>query len=168
MSLIYHDDFKPISMQNLPDLQELSLRQVDGELAKWRMATLPSPPPIGWIRTIRESLGMTAAALAKRLDMTGAGLRGIEISEADERITLATLRKVADALDCDLRYALVPRQSLGDKLMSRAKNVVAEQMGHVAHSMALEDQKVNDRQAMDRYLESAARSLIRRSPRSLW
>ena len=132
------------------------------------MATLPSPPLTGWIQTIRESLGMTATALAKRLGMTGAGLRGIETSEAGERITLATLRKVADALDCDLRYALVPRQLLDDKLMARAKSVVAEQMGLVAHSMELEDQKVNDRQTMDDYLESAARSLIRRSPRSLW
>ena len=152
-----------MSMQNQSELHELRLRQVDGELAKWRVATLPSPPPTGWIQTIRESLGMTAAALAKRLGMTGAGLRGIEASEADKRITLATLRKVADALDCDLRYALVPRQPLDDKLMARAKSVVAAQMGSVAHSMALEDQ-----QAMDKYLESAARSLIRRSPRSLW
>ena len=81
-----------MSIQNQPDLHELRLRQVDGELAKWRIATLPSPPPAGWIQTIRASLGMTATALAKRLGMTGAGLRGIEASEADERITLATLR----------------------------------------------------------------------------
>ena len=157
-----------MSMQNQPDLRELRLRQVDKELAMWRQATLPSPPPAGWIQTIREALGMTAAALARRLAMTGAGLRGIEASEADERITLATLRKVAEALDCDLRYALVPRQPLDEKLMARARRVVAEQMGPVAHSMALEDQKVDDQAAMDKYLESAARSLIRRSPRSLW
>lgn len=155
-------------MNNQPDLRELRLRQVEGELAKWRKAALPSPPPAGWIQTIREALGMTATALAKPLNMTGAGLRGIEASEAHERITLATLRKVADALDCDLRYALVPRQPLDDKLMDRAKSVLAEQMRPVAHSMALEDQKVDDREAMDKYLESAARSLIRRSPRTLW
>lgn len=157
-----------MSIDNRSELRELRLRQVEGELAKWRRAALPSPPSVGWIQTIREALGMTAAALAKRFAMTGPGLRGIEASEADERITLATLRKVADALDCDLRYALVPRQPLDDKLMARAKRVVAEQMGPVAHSMALEDQKVGDQAAMDKYLESAARSLIRRSPRSLW
>jgi predicted DNA-binding mobile mystery protein A len=111
---------------------------------------------------------MTATALAQRLAMTSAGLRKLESSEAHERISLATLRKVADALDCDLRYALVPRQPLEDKLMARARSVVAEQMGPVAHSMALEDQKVDDKEAMDKYLDSAARSLIRRSPRSLW
>ena len=150
------------------DLRELQRRQVEGELAKWRRSTLPSPPPAGWIQTIREALGMSATALAKRLAMTGAGLRKIESSEAHERITLATLRKVADALDCDLRYALVPRQPLDDKLMARARSVLAEQMGPVAHSMALEDQQVHDKEAMDKYLDSAARSLIRQSPRSLW
>ena len=152
---------------NKADLQELRLRQVEGELAKWRRVALPSPPPAGWIQTIRETLGMTAAALAQQLGMTGAGLRKIEASEAHERISLATLRKVADALDCELRYALVPRQSLDDKLMARARSVLSEQLGPVAHSMALEDQKVDDTAAMDQYLDSAARSLIRRSPRSL-
>lgn len=62
-----------MSMQNQSDLHELRLRQVDGELAKWRMA---SPPLSGWIQTIRESLGMTTTALAKRFSMNGAGLRG--------------------------------------------------------------------------------------------
>lgn len=157
-----------MSIDSAPELQELKLRQVEGELAKWRRATLPSPPSVGWIQTIREALGMTATALAQRLAMTGAGLRKIESSEAHERISLATLRKVADALDCDLRYALVPRQPLEDKLMARARSVLSEQMSPVAHSMALEDQKVNDKESMDKYLDSAARSLIRRSPRSLW
>ena len=46
--------------------------------------------------------------------------------------------------------------------------IVAEQMGPVAHSLALEDQKVDDKEAMDKYLDSAARTLIRQSPRSLW
>ncbi|MDP9900721.1 mobile mystery protein A [Variovorax ginsengisoli] len=157
-----------MSMKNQPELLELQLRQVEGELAKWRRAALPSPPPAGWIQTIREALGMTATALAQQLGMTGVGLRKIEASEAHERVTLATLRKVADALDCDLRYALVPRQPLDEKLMARAKSVLAAQLGPVAHSMALEDQKVEDKESMDKYLESAARSLIRRSPRSLW
>lgn len=155
-------------MNSRPELQELRLRQVESELAKWRHTPLPSRPSVGWIQTIREALGMTATALGSRMGMTSAGLRGIEASEADERVTLATLRKVAEALDCDLRYALVPRQPLDEKLLARAKSVVAEQMGPVAHSMALEDQKVDDQAAMDKYLESAARSLIRRSPRSLW
>lgn len=157
-----------MSLKERLDLQELGRHQVEGELAKWRRAALPSPPPAGWIQTIREALGMTATALAQRLAMTGAGVRKIESSEAHERISLATLRKVAAALDCDLRYALVPRQPLDDKLMARARSVLAEQMGPVAHSMALEDQKVDDKEAMDKYLESTARSLVLRSPRSLW
>ena len=114
-----------MSMQNQPDLRELRRRQVDGELAKWCITTLPSPPSAGSIQTIRKSLGITVTALAKRLGMTGAGLRGIVASEAVKRITLATLRKVTDALDCDLRYALVPRQPLDDKLMAQAESIVA-------------------------------------------
>ncbi|RYE68109.1 MAG: hypothetical protein EOO81_09765 [Oxalobacteraceae bacterium] len=77
--------------------------------------------------------------------MTDAKLCGIKRSEAGESITLAMLRKVPDAFDCDFCYALVPRQPLDDKLMARAKSVVTEQMRPVAYSTALEPQKVNDR-----------------------
>ena len=77
--------------------------------------------------------------------MTDAKLCGIKRSEAGESITLAMLRKVPDAFNCDFRYALVPRQPLDDKLIARAKSVVADQMRPVAYSMALGHQKVNDR-----------------------
>jgi len=123
--------------------QDLQLHQTDAMLANWRNASLPTRPQSGWARAIRDALGMTAAALARRLGMSNAGVRKLEKAEADEVITLASLRKLANALDCELQYALVPRTSLEQTLKQRALQVARDRLRPVAHSMSLEDQSVD-------------------------
>lgn len=66
-------------------------------------------PTAGWLRTVREALDLTLAGLAKRLGITPPAVRSFEQAEAEDRITLASLRRTADAMDCELIYALVPR-----------------------------------------------------------
>jgi len=68
-----------------------------------------------------EYLGMSAAAFARRLGMSPAGVRKLEGAEASYTITLASLRKLAQALDCELQYALVPRTSLVQHVKDRAE-----------------------------------------------
>lgn len=68
-------------------------------------------PPHGWISTLREAMGLTLADLALRLKVTPPAVRSFEIAEAEDRITLRSLRRTAEALDCDLVYAFVPRGS---------------------------------------------------------
>jgi len=147
--------------------QDLQLHQMDAILAELRNARLPARPPSGWVRAIRDALGMTAAALARRLGMSHAGVRKLEKAEADEVITLASLRKLADALDCELQYALVPRHSLEQTLKRRALHVARERLRPVAHSMALEDQAV-ERSMSTVQLELLAREILAGSRRQLW
>ncbi len=103
---------------------------------------MPHAPAVGWVRTIREALGMPGRALAARLGITVPGLHSLEASEAGQQITLATLRKIAQALDCELHYALVPRRPLLEQLHHKAEEVAKAKLAPVAHSMALEDQRV--------------------------
>lgn len=145
--------------------RELQLRQVDEALARWRHAHLPARPSSGWIRTVREALRMSGAALARRLGVSERAARKFEASEASDRISLGTLRRVADALECDLQYALVPRQPLSDVLNQRARAVATRQLAPVTHSMDLEGQGVVDQ---DIQIELVARALLARSGRELW
>src|ERR1700691_1252652 len=69
-------------------------------------------PVRGWIKAIREALGMSTAQLAERLGIKQPSLEELEQSETKGTIELATLRRVAEALDCTLIYALVPNQPL--------------------------------------------------------
>ena len=147
--------------------RDLQLQQMDALLEAWRGSQLSARPRSGWVRAIREAMGMSAAAFARRLGMTPVGVRKLESSEASDTITLASLRKLALALDCELRYALVPRTSLLQQVKDRAERVARERLSPIAHSMALEDQAVQVLQNKLQ-LELATKDLIEGSRRELW
>jgi predicted DNA-binding mobile mystery protein A len=147
--------------------RDLQTQQMDALLETWRTAQLSARPRSGWVRAIRESLGMSAAAFARRLGMTPVGVRKLESAEASDAITLASLRKLAQALDCELQYALVPRNSLQQQVRDRAEMVAQERLLPIAHSMALEDQAVQGPQNKLQ-LEVAIKDLIEGSRRELW
>jgi predicted DNA-binding mobile mystery protein A len=147
--------------------RDLQLQQMDATLAAWKLVPLAPRPGSGWVRAIRDALGMTAAALSRRLGMTHAGLRKLETAEASDVITLASLRKLAQALDCELHYALVPRTSLTQQLQDRAQTLATEKLRPISHSMALEDQAVTG--PYDKLqIDAAAKALLEGSRRELW
>ena len=146
--------------------RELLLIQVDEALSRWREAALPPRPRNGWVRNIRAALRMSGAALARRLGVTERAVRKIEMSEAEDKISLGTLRRVAEALNCELQYALVPRKPLVETLIERARTVAGLELAPVAHSMALEDQAVDDGDR--RHLDFLTRMMLTRSGRDLW
>ena len=150
-----------------PNFSELKLRQLDATLARWRAAELPARPPSGWLKAIREALGMTATQLARRLSVVTSTVSRLETSEADDNISLATLRRAAEALDCELRYVLVPRQSLADTLATRANQLARERMAGVAHSMALEAQATSN-ETVANQTRALADSLLQGPRRELW
>ena len=164
--LKYISIMKPIGFMN-NQFRDLQLQQIDDQLASWRAAQLSVRPKSGWVRAIRESLGMTATAFARRLGMSQAGVRKLESAEASDVITLASLRKLAEALDCELQYALVPRMSLKQHVHDRAAVVAQERLRPIAHSMALEDQAVQA--SLNKLLlDQAVKELIEGSHRELW
>lgn len=121
-------------------------------------------PARGWIKAIREALGMTTAQLAKRLRMKQPSVVAIEQSEAKGTIELATLRRVAEALDCTLVYALVPNNPLEVIVRERARAFARRRLEPVEHSMLLEDQTVKAKDAEAR-LDEIMRET---NPRLFW
>jgi predicted DNA-binding mobile mystery protein A len=147
--------------------RELQLHQTEVALAGWKDASLAKRPLPGWARAIRDALGMSLTAFARRLAMTPAGARKLEQAEAEDVITLASLRKLAEALDCELHYALVPRTSLSQHLAERAREVALERLRPVSHSMSLEDQTVQGR-SREIQVELLIRELLDGPRRDLW
>jgi predicted DNA-binding mobile mystery protein A len=123
-----------------------------------------SPPLRGWIKAVREALGITTAQLAKRLGMKQPSVVAIEQSEAKGTIELATLRRVAEALDCTVVYALVPNKPLETAIRDRARAFGRRRRGPVEHSMLLEDQRVRGKDA-----EAQLDEIVRETnPRLFW
>lgn len=123
-----------------------------------------SPPVRGWIRAVREALGMTTAQLANRVGIKQPTLVAIEQSEAKGSIQLATLRRVAAALDCTLVYALVPHKPLEATIRERAAAFLRTRRAPIEHSMLLEAQAVRNKDVEAR-LDEAVRET---NPRLFW
>jgi predicted DNA-binding mobile mystery protein A len=122
------------------------------------------PPVRGWIKAIREALGMSSAQLAKRVGMKQPTLTAIEQSEIKGTIQLTTLRRVAEAMDCTLVYALVPNKPLEVIVREQARNVARRRLQSVEHSMVLEHQAVSLK-GFEKRLDALASEM---SPRALW
>src|SRR5271163_4656313 len=119
--------------------------QLDERFRKLGPARRYAPPVRGWIKAIREALGMSTAQLAKRLGIKQPSLVDLEQSEAKGTIELATLRRVAEALDCTLIYALVPNKPLEDTVRERARAFLKRRREPIEHSMLLENQAAADK-----------------------
>ena len=145
----------------------LQLRQADKQLKPLMKQRLPPRPSNGWIRSFREALGMTAVALGRRLQVRSTTVHKLEKSEMDDSISLASLRKVAAALDCELHYVLVPRTPLETKLKDQARAVAKKHMLPVAHTMSLEDQSVTGKEQQAQ-LDLLAKELLDGNWRELW
>ena len=77
------------------------------------------------------------------------------------------MRRAAEALGCELQYALVPKKTLADTLDARATALARQQMAAISHSMALEAQSTS-RETVDAQTRALAESLLKGSRRTLW
>ncbi len=139
------------------EFRDLRLKQLDRTLEPFRAAQKVSRPRKGWLRAIREAVGISASDLARTLGTSRQLPLQLEKAEAEDRITLKSLRAAANALDCDLVYALVPKTgTMEDLIENRARAQARKQVLGVEHSMALEDQAVG---RVDEAVEAETRRL---------
>lgn len=123
------------------DFRNLRLKQLDRALKPFRAARKTRRPLKGWLHAIRQAAGIPASEVAAAIGRSRSLPPQLERAEAQDRITLKSLRNAANALDCDLIYALVPRRgSLRDLIEHRARTQAKRRVLAVEHSMALEDQ----------------------------
>jgi len=101
------------------EFRQLRLRQLDRAVAPFRAAQASPRPPKGWIRAIREALGISASVLGERMGTSRQLTLQQEKAESEDRITLKSLRVLAQALDCDLVYGLVPRAGSLEELVDK-------------------------------------------------
>jgi len=102
-------------------------------------------PPRGWIRAMREALGMSAAQLAKRLGVSRGAMYKLEEREASGSIALKQLDRAANAMDCDVFYAIVPRDTLEQSIRDQSRRKAESQLYKANLSMGLEAEGVKDK-----------------------
>jgi len=144
-----------------------AIGHLDRQFSDLRPPLTSERPPRGWLRAVRDALGMTTTQLARRLGVSQPRIVELEQAEQSGSVTLNSLRRAADALGCRVVYALVPDRPLGDVVRERAALVADKQLAYVRHTMLLENQSVDDKRADDALREELIEQLLRK-PARLW
>lgn len=142
-------------------------RHLDKRFSTLRPLTESARPPKGWVRAIRDALGMTTAQLAQRLGVSQPRVVELEKSEVGGNVSLNSLQRAAEALGCRLVYVLVPERPLAETVRERAELVAQRQINAVAQSMRLEDQEVTSKDAAKELQRRHVERLLQR-PARLW
>ena len=123
------------------EYRNLRIKQLDSSLSAFAQAKTQPRPQRGWLRAIREACGLPLDSIARELKTNRQGVQKRENAEGTDRITLRTLRRVADAMGCELVYAIVPKSGTIQELAEgRARAEATKHVNAVEHSMMLEDQ----------------------------
>lgn len=144
-----------------------AIRHLDKRFAALRPLAKSPRPPKGWLRAVRDALGMTTAQFARRLGVSQPRIVELEQSEASGSVTLNTLQRAAEALGCRLVYALVPERPLAETVRERVELIAGRQSDAVEHTMRLEDQAVTSKQVGKELHRQRIEELLRR-PARLW
>ncbi len=144
-------------------LKQLQIHLLDKHLAQ---VSVPETVQGGWIRAVRSSLGMSIQQLAGRMGVAKQSVARLERNEADDSITLKSLRKAAEALNCRLVYVLVPEEgSLQAIVQKQALHKAKDIVSAVDHSMQLEAQGVGN---LQQKIKETAEELAKNPNSKLW
>lgn len=128
---------------------------------------LTARPARGWVRAVRDALGMTTAQMAKRMNVTQPRITELEKAEVHGNITLNSLERAAKALGCRVVYVLVPDRPIEQTLTERATKLAERQMTAVEQTMRLEAQEVTNAKQRQADLQKLIAKLLER-PARLW
>lgn len=138
---------------------------LDQRLERLKPISQYERPASGWVKAIREALGMSAVQLAGRLGVSRQRIHDLEKAELHGGITLTSLRAAAEALDCTLVYALVPTGSLTSMVEQRARQLAKKELAYIDQTMALEDQALSGEGFEDQVAEYIDASM---TEKDLW
>jgi predicted DNA-binding mobile mystery protein A len=144
-----------------------AIRHLDKRFATLRPLIRNPRPPKGWLRAVRDALGMTTAQLARRIGVTQPRIIELEKAEISGTVTFHSLQRAAEALGCQVIYALVPNRPLAEVVRARAELIAEKQLVSVRHTMSLEDQTVQDKEANKELRQQFVQELLRK-PARLW
>ena len=112
----------------------------------------------GWIHYLRSVLGIKLSTLARLAKTTPSTVQQAEKREEKHKVTIETLRRMAEAMDCEFVYAFIPKKEIKELIETRAYDKAKKTLERVDTHMTLEDQKVT--QEMNERIERLAKKLI--------
>ncbi len=148
-------------------VKKLMRKQLDRQFQQLEKLKEYIEPQEGWVKLIRNALGMTTYQLAKRLGVSQSRIIKIESAARDHTIKINTLAQAAEAMNCRLMLVLVPETSLEDIIEKQAAHVAKKKVEYIAHSMKLENQSVDNKEIKEE-IEELKQQLLQGPEKGLW
>ena len=141
--------------------------QLEETLNKLKVLKHFNPPPFGWIKALRSGLNMSGRQLANRIGVSKQSISRMEHDEVTGSITIKTMRKVAEGLDCVFVYGFVPRTSLEDTVRTKSEQVARDRMKRIDSTMRLEEQHIKE-ENIEKLISEDVNKMVEKMPRNLW
>jgi len=134
-------------------MKKLIQRQINEKLEGIRGSKELFKGVSSWIKYIRQALNMSPSQLAERMNIAPSSLHQLERQEAQDKISLQSLKKAAEAMDCDFIYAFVPRVSVKEIVETQARKRALEIIKDSKLQMEYEDQAVDEKESDEQFKE---------------
>lgn len=145
---------------------KMARKQLDETLKSFSITAHVARPIRGWARAIRDALGMSMRQLADRLGVSQSRIVKIEQDELSGALTIKTLEKIADKLDCVFVYGFAPRSTLENTVRNQAACIARERMNKISHHMYLEAQELTNHHSKATF-ENMVEEILE-TPSKLW
>ena len=147
--------------------KKLIRKQLDKKLKKLKPLLHTAVPTGGWLKAIREGLGMTLEELGNRVDLDRSRIYRIEQAEVNGNVKLSTLQKMAEGLGMKFVYGFVSDQSLEEIVRKQASEIARKRLKRIDHSMKLELQGLSDEE-QEEELNDLIDKIMVEEPKTLW
>ena len=148
--------------------KSLQLQQLNSKMLGFASLKKVAIPPVGWIKAIRTSIGMSMQQLGKKLNVSKQGVMDMEKREKDGSMTIKSLREIGRVMDMQLVYGYVPNDGSLDALIEKRAHELATQIVmRTAHTMKLEDQ-ANSKKRIEKAIKERAAAIQNEMPKILW
>ena len=148
--------------------------QLDKKLAFLKDFASLGMPAQGWIKAIREALGLSASQLGKRAGIDQSRISRLENAEKDGDLKLSSLQKIAKALNMKFVYGFVPEGTEGTEedtleamVRDQAKRIALRRSKMLDHTMRLEKQALSDEE-QKKALNDTVEKILVDPPKDFW
>ena len=141
--------------------------QLDKKLESLRVFDASGMPKQGWIRTIRDAVGLSARQLGEKAGIDQSRISRLENAEKDGSLKLSSLQKIAQGLNMRFVYGFVAEDSLEQMVRAQAKKIALKRLKQLNATMRLEKQGIPEEE-QQKVLGDMVEKILIDQPKDFW
>lgn len=141
--------------------------QLDKRLESLKVFAPLGAPQQGWIKAVREALGLSARQLGKKVGLDQSRVSRLENAEKDGSLKLSSLQKIAKGLNMRFVYGFVPEETLEAMVKMQARKIALKRLKRLSSTMRLEKQKLSDEE-QEKALNDMIEKILIDQPKDFW